>query len=115
MYPVVFNVSATVHGSQFVRFPEEMSGPGCFGSAILRILAGAGYELRWPSAVFTQEHGQGSVLEFGSQHSCECAHGGEPSVLSEMASRLNKYYYRAIQLRLTGYSGVYSRYNCDIG
>jgi hypothetical protein len=34
-----------------IRFPEEMNGPGCFGTAILRILAGSGYMLRWSSTV----------------------------------------------------------------
>ena len=114
MYPIAFNTSASIHGSHFVRFPEEMNGPGCFGSTILRILAGSGYELQWPSHIFVQEHGQGSPFSFGSQHYCGCSHGGDPSVLQEMTRKINKYFYRAIQLRSTGYGGVFSRYELNM-
>ena len=115
MYPVVFNTSASMHGSKFVRFPEEMNGPGCYGTTILRVLAGSGYELVWPTGVFAVEQGRGSPFVFGTQSSCGCAHGGDPNVLREMNAKINKYFYRAIQLRLTGYEGIYSRYeNLDI-
>ena len=34
------------------RFPEELNGPGCFGSSIVRILAGSGYSLFWAQAAY---------------------------------------------------------------
>ena len=34
------------------RFPEELSGPGCFGSSIIRILAGSGYSLFWAQSIY---------------------------------------------------------------
>ena len=30
-----------------IRFPEELSGAFCFGSTILRVIAGSGYKLYW--------------------------------------------------------------------
>ena len=47
MLPVAFNVSAGPHGRGFVRLPEEANGEGCFGSLLLRVLAGSGFSLRW--------------------------------------------------------------------
>jgi hypothetical protein len=47
MSPVVFNRRAGPHGHDFVRFPEEMNGPFCYGGAILRVLMGAGFTLKW--------------------------------------------------------------------
>jgi hypothetical protein len=43
LLPVIFNTSSSPHGKDFVRFPEEMSGIGCYGASIYRILTGSGY------------------------------------------------------------------------
>lgn len=43
LLPVIFNVTASPHGKDFVRLPEEMSGIGCYGASIYRILTGSGY------------------------------------------------------------------------
>jgi hypothetical protein len=34
------------------RFPEELSGSGCFGSSIIRILSGSGYSLFWAQSTY---------------------------------------------------------------
>ena len=87
MYPVMFNTSASVHGSHFVRLPEEMNGPGCFGSVILRVLAGAGHVLRWPSDVYAEVE----AVEEEAMDECGCVQGEEAtSVLDDMSGKLNR-------------------------
>ena len=45
-------MTANVYGNDFIRFPEELSGHGCFGTTIFRILMGSGYRLYWLPNVF---------------------------------------------------------------
>ena len=108
MYPIVFNTSSSVHGSKFVRFPEELSGSGCYGSSILRILAGSGYVSHWSNKIFAEEHGKGSNLAVGTQSSCGCFY--EENILHDIIVKLHKYFLRAVQLRMQGFEGLYSRY-----
>lgn len=49
MLPMAYNTAAGPHGRGFIRFPEELNGPGCFGTVLLRILNGSGYSLKWAS------------------------------------------------------------------
>ncbi len=74
-----------------------MSGVGCFGTLILRILAGSGYSMVWSKLAAFEiegdidgEEGSGASEVLASQASCGCAHGGDPNVLRQMVSRVNR-------------------------
>lgn len=108
MLPIVFSLSASPHGRGFVRLPEEMNGPGCFGSALLRIMAGAGYTLEWAPVVALEAEVEGAAEAHASQSSCGCIHGSDPNVLRGMASRMNSFYLRAVELRSTGISALHT-------
>ena len=45
--PVAFNRAANQHGHNFVRFPEELSGPFCHGLMQTGAISGAGYSFMW--------------------------------------------------------------------
>lgn len=97
MIPILFNSVANKHGRSFVRFPEELSGFGCYDTVILRILigiqlililsitqrvliylvlssSGSGYTLKWSKHVYSHisEHNATSLIEdSGCLHSQE--------------------------------------------
>lgn len=100
MVPVLFNVSAGLHGKGFVRLPEELSGIGCFGSMIVRILAGSGFKVLWSPTFATVKGGWASG-------DCSCAFGGsDPNTLLTAASKFNQFFWRAVELRKYGLSSV---------
>jgi hypothetical protein len=111
LVPFVFNQTAGPHGSSFVRFAEELAGPGCFGTTIFRILAGSGFHLRW-SAIYALATKDAISVDSGGffTPSCGCAHGDFSKEGSlTFINRLQKYYYRAIQLRVTGFLNLHSK------
>lgn len=76
LLPVLYNVSASPHGTGFTRFeyycllcvgcvyncrrfPEELSGVGCHGSTFLRSLVGSGYTLVWANVIGLYTHLKG--------------------------------------------------------
>jgi len=115
--PFVFNQTAGAHGGGFVRFPEELSGPGCFGSIILRVLAGSGFHLRWAGAqAFASSQATAGTKPSGlsdysaASNICACAHGdySHAEAMLQFATMLNKFYHRAVELRATGIGELYS-------
>ena len=116
MPAVVFDRRASVHGDSFVRLPEEWSGEGCYGSAVVRILAGSGYTVRWAgfhalveASTSTSSSSMGSSAS-GSE-TCGCSHVPTPTAEAEegfLASFLG-YYARAVELRVRGVEDVYAR------
>lgn len=107
MLPVMFNVSAGLHGKGFVRLPEELSGIGCFGSMIVRILAGSGFKVLWAPTYATESERNGPNEVHASSDDCGCIFGesNHNAVLSA-ASRFNQYFWRAVELRKYGLSSV---------
>ena len=101
--PFAFSKSAGQHGSDFVRFPEEYNGVGCYGSAVLGILKAAGYKVQWAgsgnshdddaaifaraSAALTSEHLPGSK----AYAACQCVHGSNSPAVYRFSTYLNKY------------------------
>lgn len=73
------------------RLPEELSGSGCFGTYILRVLAGSGHVLVWSAAgVALEGEGDDTVTEtHAAQSACGCAHGSDPNALRLAVSRFN--------------------------
>lgn len=96
MLPVLFNMTAGPHGRDFVRFPEELSGHGCYGSASLRVLAGSGYTLYWATG--------GEYLSVGNkireaspdgdfvlnEIACGCSFGNDATAMRDLTNRLNR-------------------------
>jgi len=106
MVPVLFNVSAGVHGKGFVRLPEELSGVGCFGSMIVRILAGSGFKVLWAPTLATESEKDGPNIGHASGD-CICAFGeSDPNVLLTAASKFNQFFWRAVELRKYGLNSV---------
>jgi hypothetical protein len=99
--PFAFSRSAGQHGSDFVRFPEDYNGVGCYGSAVLGILKAAGYKVQWvdggnshddaiyarASAAPTSEHLPGSA----AYSACQCVHGSNSPAVYRFSTYLNKY------------------------
>ena len=108
-----------------------MNGSGCYGSAIVRVLAGAGYTLRWAGFHVVMEdpggaddgrrHGGGPLP---SSHACGCSHihaqsassssstagaGSELKAEVDFVSSFLGYYARAVELRVKGVEDVYAR------
>jgi len=115
--PFIFNQSAGAHGGGFVRFPEELSGPGCFGSIIFRILAGSGFHLRWAgsqafasSAALAGTKSSGLPDYRSVSNTCSCAHAdfSKPDHMLQFATMLNRFFHRAVELRATGIGGLFS-------
>ena len=119
MLPVVFNRRAGRHGRDFVRFPEEMNGPSCYGSAILRVLLGAGYELKWSKESVLLETPPSTASTTASSSSSSSSTStpvknathdvplytlsrgcvGNVQGINNMVKDLKKYYDRAEQVR----------------
>jgi hypothetical protein len=91
------------------RFPEELGGEGCFGSTILRVVAGSGYKLNWASQngfvkseesavnLFDNDNvtvgvpGGSSSTERGNEsESCGCVHVKDRSVMKKFIETLNR-------------------------
>jgi hypothetical protein len=112
MPAVVFDRRASVHGDSFVRLPEEWSGEGCYGSAVVRILAGSGYTVRWAGFHTFVEASSSTVdSSAGGSETCGCSHIPTPTAEAEegfLASFLG-YYARAVELRVRGVEDVYAR------
>ena len=119
MLPVVFNTKESPHGDNFIRFPEELSGAGCHGLQILRILSGSGYRLQWADAyALLQSTSKMGLSSSGSTSPspelCQCVHSflssstQEEEALENFMVALDKYYDRAAALRVSGVEDVYS-------
>lgn len=121
------------------RLIEEFNGPACFGSSFLRVLAGSGYGLYWSRSIFAKEIVAATDKQIRNKfaakepwHPCGCLHvdhlnkptdshmdernshgNGEvrqrENIALEFADRINKYFYRVIQLRSGGLADLYSR------
>ena len=106
MLPVMFNVSAGLHGKGFVRLPEELSGVGCFGNMIVRVLAGSGFKVLW-SPTFATESEKDGPSEVHASGDCGCVFGGsDHNAVLSAASKFNQYFWRAVELRKYGLSSV---------
>ena len=110
--PIVFKPSDGPHGAGFVRFPEELSGAGCYGSIIYRILAGSGFHMRW-SGVYAiapnNDVGISSSDTSKKSESCSCAYeSSDLQASNEFVLKLSKYYRRAVALRMTGMTHLFS-------
>eukprot|EP01041_Mallomonas_annulata_P003766 gene3766-7476_t len=77
--PVAFDRNKSQHGKSFVKFPEEISGPGCFGSLSLGVLQGMGYDLKWKKGI------------------------------SKLLNVMRRYFSRATELRQTGTLSLYAK------
>jgi hypothetical protein len=95
------------------RFPEELSGDGCFGSTILRVIAGSGYKLYWaPQNAFVKSEESAATLfdksnvtvgvqsrsssteregeREGEGESCGCIHVKDRGVKKKFIDTLNR-------------------------
>ena len=112
MPAVVFDRRASVHGDGFVRLPEEWNGEGCYGSAVVRILAGSGYTVRWAGFhAFVEASTSTMGSSVSGSEACGCSHIPTPAAEAEegfLASFLG-YYARAVELRVRGVEDVYAR------
>lgn len=114
--PIIFNRTESAHGKEFVRFPEEMNGKGCFGAVLMQALTGAGYSLHWPRAYQELNSNSNFLPVMGSTSSeekyrhCTCKQSkssGEAVV--KFLHTLKKYFDRAAELRQEGLRDVYAR------
>lgn len=105
------------HGDRIARLPEELSGPGCFGSYLMRVLMGSGYQLRW--AIDRDTGNEGLFASLDEQHapiaarssspSCGCVFSTDPNSHRTFVTIANKYYHRMATLRARGIEDVFSR------
>eukprot|EP01036_Dinobryon_divergens_P022579 gene22579-30844_t len=100
MVPIFFDTTVSQHGKGFVRFPEELSGSGCFGSSIIRILSGSGYSLFWAQSIY-------AVASELTVTQCGCK-DTDKLMRKDMVTWMNRYYLRCSYLRRWGIEGVYS-------
>jgi hypothetical protein len=100
MLPVAYNTAAGPHGRGFVRFPEELNGPGCFGTVFLWILNGSGYSLKWASFQtefnfdinsepnYSSFNGYDKTRLRSEKHDqmdiCGCAHVQDPNIMNDL-------------------------------
>lgn len=77
MPPILFSRKSHPHGSHFLRFPEELSGIGCYGNIILRQLMGVGYELHWMKGIIANVRSSSSFTSLNTNdiESYGCIHG----------------------------------------
>jgi hypothetical protein len=117
MLPVLFNQEGNHHSRTFVRFPEELSGAGCFGTSIISVLAGGGYSVFWPqkrgswnrlNLFAIQQPGDLQSTSSAYQPNCGCLKSIDPNSLTGFASKLNKYLERTTQLRSNGISDIHA-------
>ena len=114
--PLIFNRTQSVHGGEFVRFPEEMNGKGCYGAVYMQSLTGAGYSLHWPkkyqeSSSDTDHYpivGTMSSEEKRPHCSCKQSKQNADAVMNFLRI-MRKYYERAQELRERGISDVYTK------
>ena len=77
------------------RFPEELSGVGCFGSSIFRTLPGAGYSLYWAQNVVGVVNTQPSSVSSSfnsSRIQCGCV-AGDVGMRGDMMVLVNRFDY----------------------
>ncbi len=85
-------------------FPEELNGVGCYGSSFVRVLAGAGYAVRWPSGdnfVFadvsrTPLSTSLSLASYSTGYGtqCKCASSAKTAKVVEFVSHMNNTFTR---------------------
>jgi len=115
LLPVFFDKSRGQHGNNFVRFAEEISGRGCFGTFFLRALVGAGFVPRWSAGKTRDEksgvYGIHTKMEEGGG-ACGCVHVSEdqdPNIVRSMLAKFNRFLERASTVRKNTYKSLYSK------
>lgn len=97
MLPIAYNTAAGPHGKAFIRLPEELNGPGCFGTVIFRILNGSGYSLKWASFEPKLNFDIKNEYEYDKKLKnnflmdlCGCAHVQDPNIMSDLIRAMER-------------------------
>ena len=120
--PFVFSRKQSPHGWDFVRFPEEYNGVGCYGSAVLSVLKSAGYMVRWVKgggehddlfARSTSDSFSARLPGSTLYRDCQCVQGQNDAGVYRFSTHLNKYMLRVESLAKGGTDGLYSHINFE--
>jgi hypothetical protein len=79
--------------SRTFSFPEELNGLGCYGTIILRVLAGSGYTLYWSSILAVRKSWNYSVDRQQSSeicHHCDNDDGNNAQAFITFIEMLNR-------------------------
>merc|ERR1711871_1341708 len=106
--------SDSVHGGNCLRFPEELNGISCYGSAIFTILGGSGFDLIWSRSQAVVDYSHESAKPMTMSARCSCSFSGsqtEDSVSSTdlFVKALSKFLVRAKKMRTQGLENIYSK------
>ena len=92
----------------YCRFPEELSGPGCFGDVMLTVLESAGYDMHWaPALANMRSEDWESVSNAGGRGypgtvSSRCLHGD----VSTIPKFVNSFYMYLVDVSRMGREGL---------